>query len=463
MEKKNITNTVRALMVILNVGLFALVWFGYYNMFSFTESNQLVGGIVSCVMYGMIYLFLCHIYKSFRIASMQIGETVFSQLLCFGIADVLMYTEVCLVSNQLVNIVPGALIVLCQLVGTICMVICSKHYMVKHVPAQKTVIVYGKDISKEEISQFEKRLQKKYAHLFSIEKRVSEREIAFCMEDVISNTTTVLLYEVSPRTRKSVMKYTIALKKNLYFTPTIEDITLQGCTEKHLLDTPLMKYDYVYETASEYLGKRVFDIVFSGLLLLVASPFMLITAIAIKLEDGGPVFFKQKRCTKNGEAFEMIKFRSMIADADRNGFKPSTKNDDRITKVGHVIRKVRMDELPQLINILKGDMSVVGPRPEPVELTEEYAKELPEFVYRMRVKGGLTGYAQIYGKYNTTAYDKLKLDLMYIERQSFLLDLKMIMLTIKTVFTPESTEAFEEEESYSVDQIEIMESEVATR
>ena len=160
-----------------------------------------------------------------------------------------------------------------------------------------------------------------------------------------------------------------------------------------------------------------------------------------------PVFYKQDRCTKDAKVFKIYKFRSMIVDAEKNGFIPCTSNDNRITKVGKVIRMTRIDELPQIINILKGDMSFVGPRPERVEHVEKYTKELPEFAYRMRVKGGLTGYAQIYGKYNTSAYDKLRLDLMYIENQSFLLDLKILMLTFKIMFIPESTEGFSEEKS----------------
>ena len=454
MERKNITNTARALLTLWNVGLFAWVWTKYYNEYAF-EQQLFLGGLISCVLYGVVYIGLCNLYKSFRIASMQIGETMFSQLLCFGIADLLLYVECCLISNQLVNLIPGIGTVVAQAVGTALLVTCSKRYMMNNIPAQDTIIVYGKNIDRQEIEEFQNRLLVKYAHLFHIKKIVSEKDILFGMEKQVLDNDTVLLYEVSHGTRKKIMKYTIAHKKNLYFTPSIEDITLQGCTEKHLLDTPLFKYDYVYETPSEYTGKRVFDILFSLFILVVASPFMLISAIAIKLEDGGPVFFKQKRCTKNGEVFEILKFRSMIVDAEKHGFKPCTENDSRITKVGNIIRKTRMDELPQLINILKGDMSFVGPRPERIEHVEQYTKELPEFAYRMRVKGGLTGYAQIYGKYNTTAYDKLKLDLMYIEHQSLLLDLKMILLTLKIIFIPESTEGFTEKKSQDIGNMEV--------
>ncbi|MFQ9801583.1 MAG: sugar transferase [Clostridia bacterium] len=189
--------------------------------------------------------------------------------------------------------------------------------------------------------------------------------------------------------------------------------------------------------------KRFMDIVLSVVFLLVASPFMLLTAIAIKAYDRGPVFFKQKRCTLNKKVFEIYKFRSMIVDAEKDGIAmPAVDHDPRITPIGRFIRKTRLDELPQLFNVLKGDMSIVGPRPERVEHVEAYSREIPEFSYRLKVKGGLTGYAQIMGKYNTSAYDKLKLDLMYIENYSLLLDLKLLFMTVKVMFMKDSTEGF---------------------
>ena len=178
--------------------------------------------------------------------------------------------------------------------------------------------------------------------------------------------------------------------------------------------------------------------------MIVAAPIMLVVAIAIKIEDRGPVFYKQKRTTRYGETFDILKFRSMIVDAEKAGISiPATGHDPRITKVGRVIRAMRIDELPQILNILKGDMSIVGPRPERVEHVEEYTRKIPEFEYRLKVKGGLTGYAQIYGKYNTGAYDKLRMDLLYIENYSILLDIKLILTTIRIMFSKDSTEGFD--------------------
>ena len=198
-------------------------------------------------------------------------------------------------------------------------------------------------------------------------------------------------------------------------------------------------------TFEQSVVKRACDILVSGIGLIIASPFMLLEALAIKLEDGGPVFFKQPRVTKDGKAFNVLKFRTMIVDADKHKKRLASEDDDRITKVGKVLRKLRIDELPQFLNILKGEMSIVGPRPEQVEITEKYVEILPEFKYRLKVKAGLTGLAQILGKYNTTPKDKLILDLMYIEQYSIWVDLKLMLQTAKVLFKSDSTEGVQGE------------------
>jgi lipopolysaccharide/colanic/teichoic acid biosynthesis glycosyltransferase len=170
---------------------------------------------------------------------------------------------------------------------------------------------------------------------------------------------------------------------------------------------------------------------------------MVAVAIVIR-RDGGPAFYRQCRLTNDGKRFNVLKFRSMRVDAEKDGVaRLATEKDDRITSVGHFIRKCRIDELPQLINILRGDMTIVGPRPERPEIAEKYEQELPEFSLRLQAKAGLTGYAQVYGKYNTTPYDKLRFDLMYIENYSILLDLKLMILTLRIIFSKESTEGID--------------------
>ena len=192
--------------------------------------------------------------------------------------------------------------------------------------------------------------------------------------------------------------------------------------------------------------KRLFDIILSAFLLILTLPISLIVAIAIKAYDGGPCFYKQTRLTKDGKEFGILKFRSMIVDAEKDGVArlSSGDNDSRITPIGKIIRACRMDELPQLLNILKGDMTFVGPRAERPELTEKYSEKIPEFKLRLQAKAGLTGYAQVYGKYNTEPYEKLQMDLMYIAHPSIIEDFKIILATIKILFMKDSTEGIQE-------------------
>ena len=258
----------------------------------------------------------------------------------------------------------------------------------------------------------------------------------------------VLISDIPAHYKNKALKICVDLDKRVYMVPKISDVIVRYTEELNLIDTPLFLCKKVGISYTEGIIKRTLDVLLSAIALVVLSPVFLITALAIKIEDGGPIFYKQERCTLGGNTFYILKFRSMIVDAEKDGRPhPAGKKDDRITKVGRIIRAVRVDELPQLVNILKGEMSLVGPRPERVEHVLKYTNDIPEFSFRNKVKGGLTGYAQVYGKYNTTALDKLKLDLVYIMNYSLLLDFQIIIETVKILFQKESTEGFSEEQA----------------
>lgn len=227
---------------------------------------------------------------------------------------------------------------------------------------------------------------------------------------------------------------------------------MESAQPLHLFHLPILMLER-YNPAPEYLFiKRVFDILASGIALIILSPLMIIVALMIR-RDGGIAFYRQKRLTKNGKEFYVLKFRSMRMDAEKDGVArlSAGENDPRITPIGRFIRACRIDELPQLINILKGEMSVVGPRPERPEIAAQYEEEFPEFSLRLQAKAGLTGYAQIYGKYNTTPRDKLLMDLQYISKPSIAEDLKIMFATVKILFLPESTEGIAEGQTTAMD------------
>ena len=256
----------------------------------------------------------------------------------------------------------------------------------------------------------------------------------------------VILNDIPAVLRNDVLKECYRRGIRTYVVPKVSDIICRGAEDITLFDTPLMLVRGLGFTPMHRFIKRTIDIILCLLAMVFFIPIYLIVALCIKIEDGGPVFYKQKRVTIDEKTFDIIKFRSMILDAEKGSYNlnmRATDKDPRITKVGSVIRRIRLDELPQILNILKGDMSIVGPRAERIENHEEYCRLIPEFVYRTKVKAGLTGYAQVYGKYNTSAYDKLRLDMKYIEECNILTDIKLIFMTIHVLFRPESTEGFD--------------------
>ncbi len=243
---------------------------------------------------------------------------------------------------------------------------------------------------------------------------------------------------------KDIQMFCYENNKTIYVEPTIDKLILSTANKTVLDDAPLLNIANNGLSLNQKIVKRIIDLLASIVGIILTSPIMLVSAIIIKVYDNGPVFFKQARATLNGEVFNIIKFRTMDSNIDiRRGSSISVQaNDDRITKPGVFLRKTRIDELPQLFNILSGKMSLVGPRPEMLSNIEKYTNEIPEFVYRQKVKCGLTGLAQIDGKYNTTAKDKLLLDLFYIENFSILSDIKLIFRTLTVFFKKDSTEAF---------------------
>ena len=449
MKHKKITRIATLLLVLVNVGLFSLIWLRFYNYSAF-RTHRMEGAIGTIIVYYIIYRWLSKLYRGYSIASTAIEETVLSQFISFGLSDLALYVACCLLARHYVNVVPGALIVLLQLILSTVIIWIAKSLLLRHIKPAPTLLIYGGRQSLSDAKAFIGRLVHKYGHLFNVSVVLSENAGADAVETAIQRARNVIFMGVNPARRAEWIEFCLQRNRVFYFVPEFADIVLAGCAPKNLLDTPLMRYDYNYDHNRNFIVKRLFDILLSLFFLILLSPLMLVLALLIHLEDGGSVFYRQERVTMGGKKFNILKFRSMVPDAEKYGAVPATRKDPRITRIGRFMRPLRLDETPQFINVLLGQMSFVGPRPERLLHVQLYEKELPEFHYRLRVKGGLTGYAQVYGKYNTSPEDKLKLDMLYIENQSFLLDFKLIMLTIKTMFRPESTEGFDEATSESI-------------
>lgn len=268
------------------------------------------------------------------------------------------------------------------------------------------------------------------------------------LKEVIPKYDTIFIYDVPVKERTEIVEYCYQNMKNVYINPMMADVVELHSNHVLLDDMSLLQLSSIGLKTEQRFFKRIIDLFIASLALIITSPILLISAIAVKVYDGGDIFFKQNRATRGGKIFTVYKLRTMKENVDNY---LQVVDDDRITPVGKILRRFRVDEIPQFINVIKGDMSVVGPRPEMLANVFNYTNELPEFEYRLRVKAGITGYAQIAGKYNTSPRDKLVLDLMYIEEYSPWMDFKLIFQTLIVLFKKDSTEAFSDETEEKLD------------
>lgn len=415
-------------------GSFAFVWYRYYSdaivLPYYRRGNWVLIGI-----YALLVWLFFKAYGGLKIGYLKKTDMLYSQLISMVCVNVVAYFMVSLIGRDFMSVPPFLVLTFADFgFISIWTMVTAKLYFLIY-PPRKLIIIYGSHQAASLVLKMSQRVDK-----YMICESVSVSEDRKKIEELILKYEGVIICDIPAELRNDYLKFCFDNSVRAYIAPKISDIIVRGADDIRLFDTPLLlcrNYGLDFE---QRFFKRFFDIVFSVITIIIASPFMIVSAAAIKLCDGGPVFFKQKRLTIDGKVFDVYKFRSMVVNAEKAGVPMlASENDPRITPVGRFLRKTRLDELPQLLNILRGDMSVVGPRPERPELSEEYKKEMPEFEFRLKVKAGLTGYAQVTGVYDTTPYDKLKMDLMYIENYSMRMDLQIILMTLKTMLFPGKT------------------------
>ena len=418
---------------------FLMCWYLYYEPLTFTARSRQVSGLV-IILYSLLFYTLCLRLDGFRSSIMRISELIYSQIIAVAITDVCTAIIIWIMSIWFPNLFPGFLCFLgqCAIIPLICWLEHTSYYR-NHEP-QKTLVVFDARHGAENLIS-----------AYGMEKSFEVIGVQ-PVEEVLSNVhildqaKVVFICGIHSTHRNKILKECMYRDLQVYIIPRIGDVLMSGAEKMHMFHLPMLRSKR-FQPLAEYRGiKRLLDIILSGIALVLFSPVMLVTAIAVKL-DGGPAFYKQTRLTQNGKTFQILKFRSMCIDAEKmtGAVLSSGENDPRITKVGRFIRACRIDEIPQLINIFKGEMSIVGPRPERPEIAAIYEKKLPEFRLRLQAKAGLTGYAQVYGKYNTTPYDKLLMDLMYISSASLFMDTRIAIETLRILFDKRSTEGLEDE------------------
>ncbi|MBQ5332749.1 MAG: sugar transferase [Oscillospiraceae bacterium] len=443
--KRLIMGLISMVLIAFLLGSYAYVWLTHYNIklensriqadFFGWKGNLLIFGV-----YLILIFLFSRIYNGFRIGLLRVSDIIYSQSLSTLFINAITYLQISLLERAVADLLPMVIITLVDIAFIFLWAYLGNRLYSKLYAPKKMIIIYG---SRQAVPLVEKMSRRE--DRFMICQSVSCDEDTETITELIDSFDAVIICDVPSERKNDILKICFERSKRTYITPKLSDIIIRGAEQIHLFDTPLLVCRNSGLSAEELIIKRALDLAVSLVGFVLTLPIMLVTAVCIKLYDGGPVFYTQERLTKDGRIFKVYKFRSMRTDAESDGVaRLAGENDDRITPVGKIIRKVRIDELPQILNVLKGDMSIVGPRPERPELAAENEKTMPEFRYRLKVKAGLTGYAQVLGKYNTTPYDKLRLDLMYIEQYSILLDLKLILMTIKILFIPESTEGVKE-------------------
>ena len=424
--------------VIILAVVYYLVWRSKYDMFAFAFKGKYVLMALYAIVAYLVFQYTdCTMFGQLNRVDLMIGQII-SLLLVNGFT----YLQLCLIENALIAWTPMVMLFGIQSVIAVVLIFVFTTLYHKLYAPHNMLLIYGTRNGVGLKFKMDARKDK-----YNITGLICAEEGYEAIVNKIPKYDAVILNDVAAPLRNDILKFCYRFRVRTYLTPKLTDIMIRGAKNISLFDTPLLLVKGTGLTPAQRVGKRAMDIAGALFVLLVIWPVLVIAAAAIKLEDGGPVFFKQKRMTRGGREFEILKFRSMIVDAEKyTGAVLASEDDPRITKVGKFLRAHRIDELPQLLNILKGDMSIVGPRPERKVIADEYCKDIPEFAYRTKVRGGVTGYAQIYGKYNTSAYDKLRLDLMYIENYSLQLDIKLIILTLRIIFSKDSTEGIDKQQ-----------------
>ena len=433
------------MMLSLLIAFGSAIWLWYWNVGVgwdegyFGLRTLFTVGLMFCV----VYFAFSKMYKAHKIGAYHLMELAFSQMLSYGIADVALYGAGFFWFHNFDRL--QTMLFVLAFIFQVTIIIVITFFMnrlhARFDEPHRVAIIYGDDSY-----YLLQNKMKAFSYRYNILACFGQNTDKDVMYKVLDRCQDIYLYEVDVALREELLLYCERRHIDIHYSISIADINVRGCEVSTFFDTPFLRNRRTDVVWYYPIIKRLADVLLSLAALIISLPFMIATAIAIKAEDGGAVLYKQKRLTVDHKSFYIYKFRSMKENSE-DVVRLASEDDDRITKVGAVIRRFRIDELPQLFNILKGDMTIVGPRPERPEIAKEYEKRFPEFAMRLKVKAGLTGYAQVYGKYNTTPIDKLKLDMIYISQRSLMMDLNIMFYTVKIIFLPESTEGVAKEQT----------------
>ncbi len=425
------------------LALFFIAWLLFrYHTLSVHGLPDFRDNFFVMVGYALLLYFFYRTYDSFLLGYYNVVSLIASQFFSQFISICIVYVLETFAWRKFRNPLIFLAMLACQLVLDFSWALVGDFLYFKVNGVKSTILIYRTELDKKRFGTIS---GKPFGRIYRIDKELRYEGQSFRdIRDQIRGFDAVCVAGVHSLCRNGILKYCKEEGIPGFFLPRVGDVLMQEARHIKSFDSPVLFVSRSVPKPEYRLIKRLFDVAVSALGLILLSPFMLVTALAVHFYDGGPAIYKQKRLTKDGKEFEIYKFRSMRVDAEKDGVArfSTGDNDDRITPIGKLIRKIRFDELPQLWNILRGDMSVVGPRPERPEIAAQFYEYLPSFQLRLQVKAGLTGYAQVYGRYNSDPYEKLEFDLLYINNMSVLTDLMLMFATAAILFSRNSTQGF---------------------
>ena len=437
--------TIKMVHLVLSVLIFYYCWlhFRYGGLPVVKERGFRYNYFVLAGYIGLL-LFFIRTYNSYLLGYSRIRTLIMGQFISQLFSITIIYVGVTIGWNRIYSPKVFFPMLVCQGFLDVVWSYVATHFYFKFNPPRKTLLIYRNELDRRRFGSIK---GKPSGRIYKVTEEFCYQGKSFdAIRDRLEGFEAIFVAGVDSRCRNGIAKYCKEENTPGCFLPHVGDVIMQEAVHIQSFDSPVLYVNRSHPRPEYLLVKRSFDFIMSLLGIIVLSPFMIATALAIKLYDGGPAIYKQVRLTRNGKEFEIYKFRSMRVDAEKDGVaRLSTGDkDDRITPIGHFIRKFRLDEFPQLFNILKGDMSIVGPRPERPEIADQYYESIPDFKLRLQVKAGLTGYAQVYGKYNIDPYEKMEFDLLYINHMGVLMDLQLIFATLFTLFMSDATQGVEE-------------------
>lgn len=447
-RKRELTTAICSIvLVLLNTWIFHTIWIRFYSPFYYIQFYSIGRYAATALCFGL-YILLGRLYGTFWLKISRISEIMYANIVTNIMTGGAMYLVAWVFIRHLPSIFPMLLIICLWTMTALVWVKPAIVFMNHYCAVERIAIIYDDSHHYDNGRAILNRLRWRFQVVGEISASQSTEEIMTRLR--IFSAEAVLLCDMGAEKKKELLKHCILKNLLTYVQPGADDYLIQSSRSVQIGNLPFMCCQKVSHSSLYTTIKRLLDIGLGLLGIVITTPLMLLIAVIIKAEDQGNVLIKEQRVTLHKKEFALYKFRATKPGIVEKDF-GAVSGEEKLTKVGKVIRRWKLDELPKLFNVVKGDMALVGPRAEILEDALRFEQELPEYALKYQVRAGLTGYVQLYGRYSTSLSDRLQMDLLYMSQQSLAWDMKMLLATIKVIFLPEGMDLILEEQRFTKD------------